>query len=334
MSTRVLNNIKLGIFVLSGLFLLILALYLIGRDTNLFGHNFELKARFENVQGLTAGNNIRYSGIQAGTVKKIRVLTDTLIEITMLIEKKMKPYIHKNDIVSISTDGLMGNKLLNITPAKDNAMPVEEGDILVTKKIASAEEMMETLDKTNKNLAIVSEDIKNTVQRINKSQALWKILDDATLPDNLKTSLANIRKATVGAGEGVLMLNTIISDIKSGKGSLGVILRDTALANNLNEAIARIQSVGKDADTLAAELNKVVKTIQHEVNNGKGTITALLKDTAMVVTITKSLHNIQKGTDGFNQVMEALKHNFFLRGYFRKQEKQQQKEAKQASASQ
>jgi ABC-type transport system involved in resistance to organic solvents, periplasmic component len=63
MAKRAINNVKLGAFVLSGLFLLILLLYMIGKNRNMFGSNFILKARFENVQGLKSGNNVRYAGI-------------------------------------------------------------------------------------------------------------------------------------------------------------------------------------------------------------------------------------------------------------------------------
>lgn len=90
MVKKTINNLKLGIFVLAGLLVVIISLYMIGRDTNLFGKNYTLRAHFENVQGLTPGNNIRYSGIQVGTVKKVKILNDTLIEVTMLIDLKMK----------------------------------------------------------------------------------------------------------------------------------------------------------------------------------------------------------------------------------------------------
>lgn len=136
MTKRPINNLKLGIFVLAGLLLLIFSLYMIGRDNNLFGKNYILAARFENVQGLTAGNNVRYAGIQVGTVKKIRILNDTLVEVTMLIDVKMEKYIHKGDIVSMSTDGLMGNRILNITASKDGSPLAKDGDLLVTKKIS------------------------------------------------------------------------------------------------------------------------------------------------------------------------------------------------------
>ena len=70
MSNRNINNIKLGVFVISGLFFLVLVLYMIGRNSNLFGATYQLKARFSNVQGLVVGNNVRYAGIETGTVKK------------------------------------------------------------------------------------------------------------------------------------------------------------------------------------------------------------------------------------------------------------------------
>ncbi|MDP4261302.1 MAG: MlaD family protein [Bacteroidota bacterium] len=326
MAKRTFNNIKLGIFVLAGLVLLIFALYMIGRDANLFGSNFVLKARFENVQGLTAGNNIRYAGIQVGTVRRVKILNDTLIEVTLLIEERMKPFIHKNDIVSIGTDGLMGNKLINIVPAKDGSPPVKEDDILATKKTVGTEEMMETLNKTNLNLVLISEDIKNTIRRINSSNALWKILDEPTLPDNLRTSMANIQKTTAEANEVVIGLHSIINDVKNGKGSLGAILTDTSIASNLNDAVAKIQRVGDNANQLADELTNLTRQVKQDVNNGKGTVNALLKDSSLVIKLNSSLVNIEQGTAGFNQVMEALKHNFLLRGYFRKLEKEKKKE--------
>jgi phospholipid/cholesterol/gamma-HCH transport system substrate-binding protein len=333
MANRTINNIRLGVFVIAGMLLLILALYMIGRDSNLFGKNFELRARFENVQGLTAGNNVRYAGIQVGTVKKVKILNDTLIEVTMLIEEKMKSFIHQTDIVRISTDGLMGNKLLNITPGRDGSPLVEEGDILVTKKAAGTEEMMETLNRTNNNIAVISDDLKKTVQRINNSAALWQILEDPALSAYLKESMTDIRKAADKAAGMATDLSAIINDVKNGKGSLGAILTDTSIAGNLEEAVTKIKSVGDNANQLAEELSVLTQSVRNDINNGKGTINALLKDSSIVIKLNKSLSNIEEGTAGFNANMEALKHNFLLRGYFRKLEKQQKKEAEGVEVS-
>jgi phospholipid/cholesterol/gamma-HCH transport system substrate-binding protein len=95
MAKKIFNSVKLGGFVLAGLLFLVLLLYMIGNNQHLFGDNYELKARFENVQGLIEGNNVRYAGIETGTVKEINILNDTIIEVVMLIEKKMLGIIRK-----------------------------------------------------------------------------------------------------------------------------------------------------------------------------------------------------------------------------------------------
>jgi phospholipid/cholesterol/gamma-HCH transport system substrate-binding protein len=327
MARQITNNIKLGVFVLSGLLILIVALYMIGKDSNLFGRNYTLKARFENVQGLTAGNNVRYAGIQVGTVRSVKILNDTVIEVTMLISKKMQSFIHKADIVSIGTDGLMGNKLINIIPSKNGSPLAVKNDILLTRRSIRTEEMMETLSRTNNNLELITEDIMKTVQQINSSTALWRILNEQSLPNNLASSMANIRMATVGTNELISELQEIIHAVKNGEGSLGMILRDTSIAYGLNQALAKIQSVGDKTNALADQLSLLAAEVRQEVSHGDGAVSALLKDSTIVNKISNSLSNIQSATASFNESMDALKHNFLLRGYFRKKEKQAKKEA-------
>jgi phospholipid/cholesterol/gamma-HCH transport system substrate-binding protein len=299
---------------------------MIGKNRSLFGSTYVLKARFENVQGLVAGNNVRFSGIQAGTVKRVKILSDTVIEVTMIIETKMKDIIRKNAVVSIGTDGLVGNKVVNIVPAGEPGALAEEDDVLATKKSVNTDEMLQTLYKTNNDIAVIADNLKTTVQQINNSSALWALLNDKSIPQDLRISLTNIRLATGKAGNMANDLHDIVMDVKGGKGSLGAILTDTSFAYNLNEAIQKIKTVGDEADSLAGEINKVVADIRHDVNNGKGSVNALLKDSMMALKLNASLDNIQKGTDGFNQNMEALKHNFLFRGYFKKQEKQKRKD--------
>jgi phospholipid/cholesterol/gamma-HCH transport system substrate-binding protein len=332
MVKSIINNAKLGIIVIAGLFFLILLLYMIGKKHNLFGSNYVLKARFENVQGLKSGNNIRYSGIEVGTVKKVIIVNDTLIEVIMLIDNKMKGIIRKNAVASIGTEGFVGNKVLNISPGKRSATAAEEGDILNTKKAIDTDEMLRTLDKTGNDIAIIAENLKTTVHNVNNSDALWKILNEKTLPDNIRLSVNNIRLATARAANMVDDLHSLVNDVKNGKGSLGAILTDSSYALNLGEAVQKFKSVGEHADTLAEEINQFVGSIKNDLNAGKGVMNTLLKDSSVVVKLNQTLYNIEKGTDAFNQDMEALKHNFLLRGYFRKLEKQKQKDEKSTTA--
>jgi len=334
MAKKTVNTIKLGVFVASGLLFLILLLYMIGKNRNLFGPSFILKAQFDNVQGLVSGSNVRYSGIEIGTVKKINILSDTVMEVIMVVDDKMKKILRSNAIVSIGSDGLMGNKVINIAPGRTPASLVTANEVLLTRKPVATDELLQTLSKTNQDVAVIAAQLRSTVTRLNNSTALWKILNDETLPQQLHQSASNVQLATARAAALATDLQAIVSGVKNGKGSVGAILTDTAFAMNLNNAILKIKTVGDRADEMAIALNEVVADVKQEVHQGKGTVNALLKDSLMVVKINASLDNIQKGTDAFNQNMEAMKHNFLFRGYFKKQEKQKAKANKQSVAVQ
>jgi phospholipid/cholesterol/gamma-HCH transport system substrate-binding protein len=256
------------------------------------------------------------------------------MEVILVVDDKMKSVIRNNAIVSIGSDGLMGNKVINIAPAHTPAPLVTENEVLVTRKPVGTDDILQTLSKTNQDVAVIAAQLKSTVQRINNSTALWKILNDETLPQQLHQSAVNVQLATARAAALANDLQAIVSGVKNGKGSVGAVLTDTVFASNFNEAILKIKLVGDRADELAGALNEVVADVKQEVHQGKGTVNALLKDSLMVTKINSSLDNIQKGTDAFNQNMEAMKHNFLFRGYFKKQEKQKSKANNQNMAVQ
>lgn len=315
------NNTRLGIFVLAGLVALIMAFYMIGKNNNLFGSSFELHTRFPNLNGLIVGNNVLFAGIQGGTVKNIRLISDTAIEVTMTIDDKVRTFIHKNALAAIGTDGLMGNKVINISAGKGASPLVENGDMLGTLKTVNTDEMLQTLSATNKNIAVISAELKETAIRINQS-AVWSVLNDKNIGYSLKTSLRNIGKATSNANQITLAINNMVSQARSGKGSIGVLLADTIAGNNLKDAIAKIKTAGNNADQMTANLNTLVLKINKDLTNGKGSLNALLKDSVLAANLKKSMDNIQKGTDAFSQDMEALKHNFLFSGYFKKLERE------------
>ncbi|WP_184549299.1 MlaD family protein [Mucilaginibacter sp. FT3.2] len=317
------NNIKLGLFVLAGLLVLMVAFYMIGKNRNIFGSDFELKARFSSLNGLMEGNNVLFSGIQAGTVKSIEMVNDTTIEVTLQIDSKVKSFIHKNALAAIGTEGLMGNKVVNIQPVKAASFSVSNGDMLTAQKLISTEEMLQTLSKTNNNIASISEALKATVLRLDSS-AIFDILNDKTIGPSLKSSLGNINKASKNASDMTMGLNELVTQIKQGKGAAGLLLTDTAFAGNLKQAITKLKSASDNANKLTLQANMIMTSVNHDMNDGHGTLHALLKDSLIARKISISLDNVMKGTDGFNQNMEALKHNFFFKGYFKDLEKKKQ----------
>ncbi len=321
MANKSADSIKLGLLVTAGVFLLVVSLYLIGKNQSLFGSTFHLRARFTNVNGLMAGNNIRYSGIQAGTVNKITIINDTTIEVDLLIEDEMKPYIKKNALVSIGNEGLMGNKVINITPSRFTADPVDEGELLMTKTQMITDDMLSTLSNTNDNVEVISGNLITTVNRINESKALWRILNDTTLSDGLRISMHNLQIATENINEMSVSLLAVIKDAKAGNGAAGAIIANDTVARNIKAAVANINAASKESVEVLAKLDSIASVTHRNIENGNGVVHALLKDPAMVKSVNTSLNNVEKGTAAFEESMQALKNNFLFRGYFRKLEK-------------
>lgn len=310
MAASLFNNVKLGLLVLSGLFVLVASLYIIGKNENYFGAHFELRARFADADGLVNGDNIRFSGLQAGTVRSIRVVDDTTIEAVLLIDKAMRPFIHKNAQVSIGTEGLIGNKDVNIVPVPESAPLAEDGDLLPTRSPLSTDAMLRTLNKTNENLAVITEGLKATVQRVNESAGLWNLLNDRRMAANVAASMEHVRASSEEAEAALRELHGLVSAVKQGQGSIGALLTDTQLIHNLDEAVGRIRLAGEKVSAAGDSVAAVAASAQ-----------GLIKDTALVRNLHTSLDNIRQGTAAFHEDMEALKHNFLLRGYFRRQEK-------------
>jgi phospholipid/cholesterol/gamma-HCH transport system substrate-binding protein len=334
MANKPINLIKLGVFVLGGLLFLIVLLFMIGQNENMFGSNYLLRTQVDNAAGLRAGNNVRYSGIEVGTVKKVIILNDTLIEISMVLDNSMKKVIRKNAVVSLGTDGLIGNKVVNIEPGVGQADLAAENDLLPYHTAINTETMLRTLSGSGKNIEDITKGLKIAINRINESEGLWKLLNDTMLAVGLRKSALNLQKATANAEFMTKDLRMIITDVKEGKGSVGKLLRDTGIIYNINATITELQKVADEANRLAGDLDMVVKNIDHEIQDGNGPMHAILKDTAMVNKLNVTLDNVEKGTAAFNENMEAAKHNFLFKGYFKKQEKEKAKQQQQLQKQQ
>jgi phospholipid/cholesterol/gamma-HCH transport system substrate-binding protein len=316
------SNIQLGSFVMVGLAFLLAALYLIGKNRNLFDQTFEVNATFYNVNGLMKGNNVRFSGIDVGTIKRVEIVSDTSVRVTMIIEKRIHSFIKKNSVASVGTDGLMGNKLVNITntSASSNEI-IAEGDMLLSVKPVETDDMLRTLDQTNTNLYHISNNLKKITQKLNNSNSLWSILMDTTVAQNVKQSIASIRLTARNTTTFTNDLNYLLQDLKNGKGLAGSILRDSLTASKFKSSIQQLH----DASEKAFQVTTDIKQLTEKIKKGEGGAGILLSDSVFAKDLQRSMHNIQQSTDRFDQNMEALKHNFLFRGYFRRQEKELKK---------
>lgn len=325
MAKQTANNVRLGIFVVTGIFLLVFALYMIGQNRSFWSSSFVVKSHFKNVNGLMAGNNVRFAGIQCGTVKEIVIINDATIEVTMLIDAATSKYIRQNAYTEIGTEGLMGNKVVNIIPNNTQAPPLEDGGTLQPSSSKDLGEMLGTLSSTNDQAATLAAKLNEVADKLNNSAALWSMLSDTSISTNLQQSMQNIRTASVNMQRATESINEMMTDIKHGKGVASVVLQDQQAGTDLSQTLHNLAAASAKVDLLVQDLNQLVATLANDVNNKDAVAGMLLKDTALARKLSNSLDNVEKGTAAFSEDMEALKHNFLFRSYFRKQEKNRNK---------
>lgn len=258
---------KLGMFVLIGLVLFAFTIYYVGMQKNLFGSTFRLKSNFKNVSGLEVGNNVRFSGINVGTVSEIELITDSSVVVNLLIKDDVQQFIKTDATASIGSDGLMGDKVLTISPGINSRNTVKDNDQITSKAPIDMEDVMVSIKKSVDNASIITGQIAEFSYKMNHGNGtLSKLISDEEFAKSLKITLSN-------------------------------------LENSSNE--------------FAHFTNKM--------NNGKGALSKLVTDEKMGKMIDSTLTNVKTGTDGLNEVIEAAKHNFLLRGYFNKKKKAEEK---------
>lgn len=185
------NNIKLGTLVVITLTAMIIGLYLIGDKKNLFGDTFMVSARFRDVNGLIAGNNVRFSGIDVGTVESVEVESDTSVLVIMRIDEKYHKHIHSNSVAMLSSDGVMGNRLVAINSFGADGPPVAENHMIRSLNSVSMDETTRTLAITNNNLKEITDNVKSMTEKLDSS-ALWMVINDTSIAQNLRSATYNL----------------------------------------------------------------------------------------------------------------------------------------------
>lgn len=319
------NQLKLGIFVITGFTLLIVAIYLIGENQNMFKKTFSISANFNNVSGLMQGNNVRYSGINIGTVKTITMVNDSTIKVDMNIEEKMVQHIKKDAIATIGTDGLVGNMIVNIIPGGGSENVVVSGDIIQSYTKIGTEDMLNTLSTTNENAALLTAKLLKVADAMSDDKGtLGMLINDTMVAANLKQTFKQLEITSKEASKAMKELNSIISSLDIENSVAGALLNDSIQAQKVRSIITNLE---ESSAGIKGVLNNLNETLTN-VKDGDGAINYLSNDPEFVKNLEETIKNINEGTDKFNENMEALKHNFLTRGYFKKLEREEKKALK------
>ena len=342
-------KIRLGLFVAGGLALFVVGIFIIGQQKNLFNPVFKITATFSNVSGLQVGNNVRFSGINVGTVDNIVIVNDRLVRVDMSIKKDVWQFIKTDCKVSLGSEGVIGDKLLIIGQGSSEAALVKEGQRLNSIEPIETNAIMARLDVTAKNAEIISHQLSEITFDINRGHGtISRLIQDSILAENLNQTIANLNKFSRGlAGSGAVMaslkvtasnaetvsyqLAGIMNKINKGDGTLGRLIQDPSMAENLNQMILNLKKSSKGlagTDTIMAKLNvtagnaaiisKQMTEMMYKINKGNGTLSRLIRDTTLAENLNETLINLKNSSKGLDENMTALKHTIFLRGYFKK----------------
>lgn len=316
--------VTVGIFIMIGIIIFIVAVLALGGQRKTFAHTITISSVFSDVNGLQNGSNIWFAGVKVGTVRKIMFTPSANVEVRMDIEEKSKQYIRKNALVKIGTDGLIGNKIVVIYGGNPPAPEIVEGDMLHVEKAAGMDEMMNTFQANNKNLLDITANLKIISQRlVNGNGTLGKLLTDESLVNDIQGTLAYFKQTAVNAQHMTAGLSEYVSRLKT-KGSIAnELISDTVIYNRLRSASIKIDDLSNTAGEMVNNLSRASAGISSALNDKQTPAGTLLHDTATANNIKKTILNLQSSSEKLNEDLEALQHNFLLRGFFKKKAKKE-----------
>jgi len=318
--------IIVGLFIFFGIAILLGGILVLGGQRKTFQKTIALNAVFNDVGGLQKGNNIWFSGVKVGTVKKLKLLSQTQVEVEMRIEKHSEDFIRKDSKAKIGSDGLIGNRIVIIYGGTQNTPAVRSGDTLQTEMPINSAQMMNTLQESNKNLSAITTDFKVVSKRLaNGEGTVGKLLTDDSMARQLAATAATLQLASTN----IQLLTANLADYTSKLQKQGALtnelVNDTILFSRLKSASLQIQEASRNAKELTDNLNDVSQKLK-DSSNLAGVV---LHDQGTADNLRTTVENLKAGTKKFDEDMEALQHNFLFRGFFRKRARQQQTQQKQ-----
>ena len=310
------QKINLAIFVILGFLLFITTVYFIGNKKDMFNKTIPISAIFNNINGLQTGNNVRFSGINVGTVKQIIILNDSVIRVDMAIEKEVISHIKKDALASIGSDGLVGNMIINIIPGKKSTEIVSAGDIILSENKTTTDEILKTINSTSTNAKVITDNLVRITNQISsKEGTIGMLINDTVMSQDLKKTVNNLKETTKITSESMATLNNIILGLNNKDNVIGT-LKDTMVGRKIKVIIANLQKSSE-------QINQTVSNMK----DGKGALNYLSNDPKLVKKIDSTMTNINQASGRLNENLEALKHNFLFRGYFKKLEKEKVKKS-------
>jgi phospholipid/cholesterol/gamma-HCH transport system substrate-binding protein len=263
-----LEGAKLGLFVFLGTVLLVIAIFSIGSKDSLFSSNISIKAYFDNVEGLRTGAAVRLNGLSVGSVSDVRLMEMNRyrVEVTMRINKDVRQFIRLDSEAAIETEGIIGSKIVIITPGSKENATIEDGGVIMsqaavnmTQIIAETQDMMSYMKDLTKEFSEILTTInqgEGTIGKLVYDDALYN--ETVTIVQSADTSLNimverldKMSSFIIGLGTSVedivssvdsaaIDLRNLIGRIEAGEGALGALIADESVYDSIKTIVSNL----------------------------------------------------------------------------------------------
>jgi phospholipid/cholesterol/gamma-HCH transport system substrate-binding protein len=293
-----------GAFVIAGLVLFAVGLFFIGERRMLFGNTFIIFAEFQEIASLDNGATVRVGGMTAGEVETIEVPSGpaSRFRVRMRVRNDLHPLVRTDSVASIQTDGLVGNKFVQIQSGTEQAAILPEGGTIMSREPMDIADLMETLRETVERVNRTVEDIRTGVD-----ETLHASIEAAEGAHELVNDVGRDARAILAVGERVSKdLQTIVAGVRDGKGTVGQLLTDDALYER--------------AKAIAAEAERTMANVRQATEEARLAVADLRGDDGPVkgvgVELRQTLASARDAMGDLAEATEALKRNFLFRGFF------------------
>ncbi len=323
------NNRKavtVGVFIVVGILIFVVGLLTLGGQKKTFEKKIHVKAVFDDVGGLQEGNNVWYSGVKVGTIREINFTPDSKVEVIMNIETKAQPFIKKDAKAKISSEGFIGNKIVVLSGGSPTGPAIAEDDIVAVENGLNTDEILATFQKNNQNLLAITGNIKMISERLEAGEgSVGKLLKDETLANTLEAAVVSLRQASTNAQRLTAQVSDYAAKLQSPGSLTNDLVTDTLIFSNLRSTAAQLSAFSKSANVVSDNLKLAsnnIKEVSENLNSSGSPAGVLLHDKEAGENLKRTLANLQAGSQKLDENLEALQHNFLLRGFFRKKEKE------------
>jgi phospholipid/cholesterol/gamma-HCH transport system substrate-binding protein len=318
METReVKQNIKLGAFVLTGLALFVISVLFIGKESPVFNRTFTVSAVFKNVEGLKDGDNVWLSGVKIGTVRDVKIITEGKVVVDMALKDKQNEFVRRDATAFIGSDGFVGNKIVIIRPGTSRQM-IHDNDTINSFSPADTQEIFNLARDVGSNTKTITDDLKLITAKLNKGEGIvGELIHDGELSMEVRQLINSLKIASQNTNQATAGLKRIVQEFNSGDGLMTKLLMDSTYARTFDSTLTAVATVGQNSREISEDLKEMID----KMNNEDNAIGVLLSDTTFANKLRVTLDNAESASAKLDQNMEALQHNFLLRGYFRRQGK-------------